>query len=44
MINNGLFPIIEASGSPYEIGLTHGKMAQKQIEVSINTYKLNFPT
>ena len=42
MINKELFPIIIASGTPYEIGLTHGREAKKQVEISINTYKAMF--
>ena len=42
MINISKFPVIEASGTPYEIGLTHGKCAKKQVEISINTYKAMF--
>ena len=37
-----LFPIIHASGTPYEIGFTHGKEAKKQVSVSIETYKAMF--
>lgn len=37
-----LFPIIIASGTPYEIGYTHGREAKKQIDVSISTYKAMF--
>ena len=42
MINKNLFPIITASGTPYEIGLIHGREAKKQVEISINTYKAMF--
>lgn len=42
MLNKDLFPIIIASGAPYEIGLTHGREAKKQIDVSIDTYKAMF--
>ena len=44
MRTQGFFPIIEASGTPYELGLAHGKGAKKQIDVSINTYKDMFMT
>ena len=37
-----LFPVIIASGSPYEIGFTHGKEGKKQVDVSISTYKSMF--
>lgn len=37
-----LFPVIICSGTPYEIGLTHGREAKKQIDVSIETYKAMF--
>ena len=42
VINKDLFPIITASGTPYEIGLIHGREAKKQVEISINTYKAMF--
>jgi isopenicillin-N N-acyltransferase-like protein len=42
MLNKHLFPTIIASGTPYEIGLAHGKGAQKEIGVSVNTYKAMF--
>lgn len=42
MIDRDIFPVIIASGTPYEIGLIHGKSAKKQVETSINTYKSMF--
>lgn len=42
MINKELFPIIIASGTPYEIGLIHGREAKKQVDISISTYKAMF--
>ncbi len=42
MPNRQLFPHIIAQGSPYEIGLTHGKEAKNQVMVSIETYKAMF--
>jgi len=42
MIRKDLFPIIECSGTPYEIGKLHGKGAKKQIGVCIDTYKAMF--
>ena len=42
MLRKNLFPVIVASGSPYDIGLTHGKEAKAQIDVSIETYKSMF--
>ena len=42
MLKKDLFPIVVASGSPYEIGLAHGKGAKTQIKISIDTYKTMF--
>ena len=42
MINKELFPIIIAYGTPYEIGLIHGREAKKQVDISISTYKAMF--
>lgn len=42
MMRKDLFPVIVAAGTPYEIGLTHGREAKKQIDVSIDTYKAMF--
>lgn len=42
MLNKDLFPVIIAAGTPYEIGLTHGKEGKKQVDVSISTYKSMF--
>lgn len=42
MLNKDLFPIIECSGTAYEIGLAHGKYAKKQIDATIATYKAMF--
>jgi hypothetical protein len=33
------FLIVEANGSPYEIGLAHGSKAKRQVLKSIETYK-----
>lgn len=44
MFNKNLFPVIEASGTPYEVGYIHGSQAQKQIDVSVSTYKDMFLT
>ncbi len=38
-MNKSVFKKITASGTPYEIGLTHGREAKEQIDVSIATYK-----
>lgn len=35
-------PVIEASGTPYEIGYTHGSRAKEQIAVNIGVYKAMF--
>lgn len=42
MLRKELFPVIIASGTPYEIGLTHGREAKEQVKVSIETYKAMF--
>ena len=42
MNSNGLLPIVELSGSPYEIGFTHGSRAKEHIENSIKTYSAMF--
>lgn len=42
MLNKHLFPRIIASGTPYEIGVAHGKGAKEQIGVSIENYKAMF--
>lgn len=42
MLNKDLFPVITCEGSPYEIGLTHGTQAKKQIDATIATYKAMF--
>lgn len=36
------FEIIEASGSPYEIGFIHGSRGKREVLNSINTYKAMF--
>lgn len=38
----GNIPIIQASGTPYEIGLAHGRGARDRIAVSIDTYRTMF--
>lgn len=35
-------PVIEASGTSYDIGFAHGQQAKKQIDVTISTYKAMF--
>ena len=42
MLENNMFPVITATGSPYEIGFTHGNIAKKRVEISIETYKAMF--
>lgn len=42
MLHKELFPIIEAAGSPYEIGVKHGSLGKPQIDATINTYKAMF--
>ena len=42
MVVSNLLPIIEAVGTPYEIGYTHGSAAKKQIENCIDTYSAMF--
>ena len=44
MINQGLFPIVEVSGTPREIGKTYGAAVKAQIDVSIETYREMFMT
>lgn len=39
---NELFPCIDISGTPYEIGFAHGKNYKKQVLHSIETYKQMF--
>lgn len=39
MLNKQLFPIITASGTPYEIGLAHGQGAKDLIQYSLDTYR-----
>ncbi len=36
------FPVLELSGTPYEIGFGHGKMAKEQIRLNIENYKKIF--
>lgn len=38
----GKFSIIEASGTPYEIGFKHGSLAKEKVLGSIETYKIMF--
>lgn len=42
VLEQKMFPTITASGTPYEIGFSHGKNAKKQVEISIETYKAMF--
>lgn len=42
MFNSNLFPIIEAEGTPFEIGYIHGSQGKKQVEKSLETYKAMF--
>lgn len=42
MLRKDLFPIVHASGTPYEIGLTHGREARENVKISIETYKAMF--
>lgn len=42
MVNKNLFPCIDISGTPYEIGYAHGKNYQNQVLHSIETYKIMF--
>ncbi|MDO4549189.1 MAG: C45 family peptidase, partial [Clostridia bacterium] len=42
MLNKHLFPIIVASGTPYEIGFAHGQGAKELIKFTIDTYKAMF--
>jgi len=42
MLHKELFPVIECAGTPYEIGLAHGKGAAPQIRATVDTYKAMF--
>ena len=42
MICKDLAPVIECSGSPFEIGKAHGVQAKPQIDITIATYKAMF--
>lgn len=42
MLNKHLFPVIHASGTPYEIGFAHGQGAKEQIRYSLDTYRAMF--
>lgn len=42
MLNKHLFPHILCSGTPYEIGLAHGKGAKELIRYTVATYKAMF--
>ncbi len=42
MFKYGRFPIIEVSGTPYEIGFKHGSLAKEKILSSIEFYKAMF--
>ena len=42
MMNFPCFPIVEASGTPYEIGFAHGSGAKERVKVSLDTYKAMF--
>jgi len=39
---NEFFPLIQVSGTPYEIGFQHGKLAQPQVRASIENYQRMF--
>jgi isopenicillin-N N-acyltransferase-like protein len=39
-----LFKVIEAQGTPYEIGFAHGSQGKEEVLVSISTYKKMFKT
>ena len=34
-----LFPLIEVSGAPYELGFQHGRLAQAQVQYTLERYK-----
>ena len=34
-----LFPLIEVSGAPYELGFQHGRLAQTQVQYTLERYK-----
>lgn len=36
------FPVFELSGTPFEIGLAHGRLAREQIQVSLDCYREMF--
>lgn len=42
MENRGLFPVLDLSGSPGEVGEQHGRLAREQVEVSLNCYRAMF--
>lgn len=42
MIRKDLYPVIECSGSPFEVGKAQGVQAKAQIDVTIETYKTMF--
>ena len=42
MVVNGKFPVVEASGTPYEIGIAHGKGAAELIKKNVEMYKSMF--
>lgn len=42
MIRKDLFPVIECSGTPYEIGYAHGSKAKAQVDATIATYRAMF--
>jgi isopenicillin-N N-acyltransferase-like protein len=42
MINEGLFPIIEVEGTPFEIGKAYAERIKPQIDISMDTYKAMF--
>lgn len=41
-MNSSLFPYIQVSGTPYEIGRQQGELAQAQVRTSVETYKQMF--
>lgn len=42
LMHKELFPVIEAAGSPYEIGVKHGSLGKVKIDATMNTYKSMF--
>ncbi len=42
MEKDATFPVFELSGTPTEIGIAHGRLAKRQISISIQNYKKMF--